>query len=72
MIRYCGRHITKDGVSFDPKNKKALQKMREPKDGANLVQYVAAVNWMRRAIPNYWKRVSPVQAALVKVFEPQN
>jgi hypothetical protein len=34
-----------------------------------LIQYVAAVNWMRSAIPNYSKRVSSLQAALVKVFQ---
>jgi hypothetical protein len=27
------------------------------------------VNWMRSAIPNYSKRVAPLQAALAKVFE---
>jgi hypothetical protein len=36
--------ITKDGVLFDPKNMEALQTMREPQNGADLVQYVAAVN----------------------------
>jgi RNase H-like domain found in reverse transcriptase len=68
-VRYCGRLITKDGVRFDPKNMEALQKMREQKIGADLVQYVAAVNWMRSAIPNYSKRVAPLQVALAKVFE---
>jgi RNase H-like domain found in reverse transcriptase len=38
-------------------------------NGADLVQYVAAVNWMRSAIPNYSKRVTPLQAALAKVVE---
>jgi hypothetical protein len=57
-VRYCGRLITKDGVRFDPKNMEALQTMREPQNGADLVQYVAAVNWMRSAIPNYSKRVA--------------
>jgi hypothetical protein len=47
----------------------ALQTMQEPQNGADLVQYVAAVNWMRSAIPNYSKRVAPLQAAPVKVFE---
>jgi hypothetical protein len=56
-VRYCERLITKDGVNFDPKNMEALQTMREPQNGADLVQYVAAVNWMRSAIPNYSKRV---------------
>jgi hypothetical protein len=43
--------------------------MQEPQNGADLVQYVAAVYWMRSAIPNYSKRVAPLQAALAKVFE---
>jgi RNase H-like domain found in reverse transcriptase len=67
--RYCGRQITKGGVRFDPKNMEALQTMQEPQNGADLVQYLAAVNWMRSAIPNYSKRVAPLQAALAKVFE---
>jgi hypothetical protein len=61
--------ITKDGVLFDSKNMEALQIMQEPQNGAGLVQYVAAVNWMRSAIPNYSKRVASLQAALAKVFE---
>jgi hypothetical protein len=68
-VRYCGRLITKDGVRFAPKNMEALQTMQEPQNGADLVQYVAAVYWMRSAIPNYSKRVAPLQAALAKVFE---
>jgi hypothetical protein len=68
-VRYCGSLITKDGVRFGPKNMEALQTMQEPQDGADLLQYVAAVNWMRSAIPNYSKRVAPLQAALANVFE---
>jgi RNase H-like domain found in reverse transcriptase len=65
-VRYSERLITKDGVRFDPKNMEALQTMKEPQ---NLIQYIAAVNWMRGAIPSYSKRAAPLQAALVKVFE---
>jgi RNase H-like domain found in reverse transcriptase len=68
-VRYCGRLITKDGVRFDPKDMEALQTMQEQQNGADLVQYVAAVNWMRSAIPNYSKRVAPLQVALAKVVE---
>jgi hypothetical protein len=68
-VRHCGRLITKDGVRFDPKNMEALQTMREPQNGAELVQYVAAVSWMRSAIPNYSKRVAPLQAAQAKLFD---
>jgi hypothetical protein len=60
---------TKDGLRFGPNNMVALQTMHEPQNGADLVQYVAAVNCMRSAIPNYSKRVAPLQAALAKVFE---
>jgi hypothetical protein len=54
--RYCERLITYDGVRFDPMNMEALQTMQEPQNGADLVQYVAAVNWMRSAIPSHSKR----------------
>jgi RNase H-like domain found in reverse transcriptase len=67
-VKYCGRFITKDGVHFDPKNMEALQTMQEPQNGADLVQYVAAVYWMRSAIPDYSKRVASLQASLAKVF----
>jgi hypothetical protein len=67
-VRYCVRFITKDGVRFDPTNLEALQTMQQPQKGADLVQYVAAVNWMRSAISNYSKRVAPLQAALAKLF----
>jgi hypothetical protein len=43
--------------------------MREPQKSADLVQYIAAFNWMRSAIPNFSKREAPLQAALAKVFE---
>jgi hypothetical protein len=68
-VGYCGRLMTRNAVRFDPNNMKALQTMHEPQNGADLVQYVAAVSWMRRAIPNYSKRVAPLKAAIAKVFD---
>jgi hypothetical protein len=35
--------ITKHGVRLDPKNMEALRAMNDPQNGADLVQYVAAV-----------------------------
>jgi Reverse transcriptase (RNA-dependent DNA polymerase) len=67
--RYFGRLITKNGVRFDPKNMEALQTMQETQNGADLVQYAAAVHWMRSAIPKYSKHVAILQAVLAKVFE---
>jgi hypothetical protein len=48
---------------------KALQTMHEPQNGVDLVQYVAAVSWMRSAIPNHSARVAPLQASFAQVFE---
>jgi hypothetical protein len=44
MARYCGWSITKEGVRPDPKNMEALQTMRDPQNGVDLVQYIAASN----------------------------
>jgi hypothetical protein len=43
--------------------------MRDPQDSADLVQHVAAVNWIRSAILNNSKRVDPLQVELAKAFE---
>jgi hypothetical protein len=59
-------------VSFNSNNVEALQSMHEQQNDADLVQYVAAVNWMRSAILNYSKRVASLQAALAKVFVGMN
>jgi RNase H-like domain found in reverse transcriptase len=59
-------------VRFKPKNIKALQSMPEPQNGADLVRYVAAVNCVQNATPNYSKRVASLQAALAKVFEGES
>jgi hypothetical protein len=56
-------------VRFDPKSIQKLQTMSDPRNGADLLQYFAAVNWMRSEIPSYSKHVGPLQAALEKVFE---
>jgi hypothetical protein len=69
MVRHCGWLITKDGVRFDSKKMKALQTMRKSQNGSDLVRYVAAVNWMRSAIPNSSKRMAPPQAELERVFK---
>jgi hypothetical protein len=71
-VRYCGRLITKYGVHLNPKNMEALQKMHEPQNGGDLVQYVAAVNWMQSEIPNYSKRLVSLQASLAKVVEAKS
>jgi hypothetical protein len=60
---------------------KALRTSHEPQKGADLVEYVAAVNWMRSAIPNYskrlaslkkhWRKCSRIKAEGLKKLQPQ-
>jgi RNase H-like domain found in reverse transcriptase len=69
VVRYCVSFHSKDGVRFDSKNMEALQTTQEPQNGADMLQYVAAVNWMRSAITNYSASVAPLQAALAKRFD---
>jgi hypothetical protein len=40
-VRNCERLITKDGEYFDSKYMEALQTMREPQNGVDLVQYIS-------------------------------
>jgi hypothetical protein len=60
--------ITRNGVRADPRNMETLQVMNEP-SGVDLVLYVATVNWMRSAVPNYSKHEDPRQAALANFFK---
>jgi hypothetical protein len=46
--------------------------MQELQNGADFIQYVAAVNWMRSAMPNYSKPVAPCQAVLAKLLESKS
>jgi hypothetical protein len=46
-----------------------IQTTCKPQNSADLVQYVAAVNWMRSSIPNCSKRVAPLKAELAKLLE---
>jgi hypothetical protein len=51
---------------------KALQTMREPQNGADSAQYVAAVNWMRSAVSNYSKRVNSLQSVPANILSRVN
>ena len=66
--RWCGRIISGTGVKHDPACVKALQQLPPPITGADLQQYVCAINWMRMSIPGYNVLVQPLSAVLERVF----
>jgi hypothetical protein len=60
-VRYCGRIITAHGVRYDPRTMFTLQHMGTPQNGGDLVQYVAALNWMRSSLPLFAEKAAPLQ-----------
>jgi RNase H-like domain found in reverse transcriptase/Reverse transcriptase (RNA-dependent DNA polymerase)/Integrase zinc binding domain/Chromo (CHRromatin Organisation MOdifier) domain len=69
QIEFCGRIISDSGVRYAPKSMQTLQEMLPPSTGAELAQYMGAVNWMRSSIPNYAEKVAPLQALLEQVYD---
>lgn len=68
-MRWCGRHITRKGIRFDPRRSAALREMEEPKTGADLQQFVCALQWMKSAIPEFATIVAPLHAFMETVYE---
>jgi hypothetical protein len=68
-VRYCGRIITAEGVRYDPRTMTTLQHMGTPQNGGDLVQYVAALNWMRSSLPLFAEKAAPLQAPLQDLLE---
>jgi Reverse transcriptase (RNA-dependent DNA polymerase) len=65
---FCGRHLSADGIVFDPRRMDALRSMSLPTTGAELQQFLCALGWMRRAIPNFARRTQLLQAILEEVY----
>ncbi|ETV63678.1 hypothetical protein H257_19389, partial [Aphanomyces astaci] len=56
------------GVKHDPARVEALQQLPSPVSGADLQQYMCAINWMRISIPGYNMLVQPLTEMLERVF----
>lgn len=65
-VSWCGRRITKEGVTYESRNFQALQDMPMPTNAAELQQLLCAVNWMRLAIPAYEELVRPLHELLLR------
>lgn len=68
-IEWCGRVIDADGVRLNPASLAGLVDACEPRNGAELVQFVYCVNWMSTAIPRFPERVAPLRKLLEKVYK---
>jgi hypothetical protein len=68
-VRWCGRMISSTGVRFDPRRAQGLLDMPAPTTGADLQQFVCALNWMRTSIPSFDTLIAPLQTLLESVYE---
>ena len=57
--KFCGRVIDKDGARYGPRGMDTLLQMRHPEFASDLQQFLRATNWMRNAIPDYSRVISP-------------
>lgn len=60
-IEWCGKMITSEGVHVDPKKRKALGELNLPNNGAELMQFIHAANWIRCSLPEFTRVFSPLQ-----------
>lgn len=68
-IEWCGRVIDADGVRLNPANLAGLANACEPRNGAELVQFVYCLNWMSNAIPRFAERVASLRKLLETVYK---
>jgi hypothetical protein len=65
-VKWCGRIIDKDGVSYDPEYIQGIVDMMAPSTAADLQQFLSAMNWIRNGILDYARLVSPLQDLLLE------
>lgn len=63
-VPFCGRIINKEGVRFHPRQYDALVNMQAPKTVGSLMELVHGANWMRTAIPDFSRLISPLNDLL--------
>lgn len=63
-VKWCGKIITGEGISHDPKRIDALQAIPCPTTAGQLQQFLCAVNWMRSSIVDYARLVLPLSNKL--------
>jgi Reverse transcriptase (RNA-dependent DNA polymerase) len=68
-VCYCGRIITAEGVWYDPRTMYTLQYMCTPQNGGDLVQYLAALNWMRSSLQLFAEKAAPLQGLLELIYK---
>lgn len=69
-VYWYGRIISEDGVRFQPRQIDGICPMKYPKSGADLQQFVCAMQWMRFSIPELSSLIRPLADCLEEVYSP--
>ncbi|KAG6622837.1 uncharacterized protein IUM83_09062 [Phytophthora cinnamomi] len=64
--KWCGRVLTKDGVSYDSSKIQALIDMPVPTTAGALQQFLCAAGWMRSSLVDFARMCKPLQERLDK------
>jgi hypothetical protein len=68
-LRWCVRLLSATGVCFDPRRVQGLRDMETPSTGAELQQFVCALNWMRNSLPMFAQLIGTLQEILERVYQ---
>ena len=60
QLKFCGRIISADGIRHDPERIASLCAMSPPGTLKQLVQFLAALNWLRESLPNFAQVAGPL------------
>lgn len=61
---WCGHVISNEGIRYEESLVRSLIEMPDPRNAAELQQFVSAANWMRDAIPSFAQVMLPLQQLL--------
>ncbi len=65
---WCGKIFTSKGVDHHPARIQGLVNMPTPNTAAELMQFLAAANWMRDSIPEFAATIGPLQSLLTQAM----
>ncbi len=65
---WCGKIFSSVGVKHQPARIQGLANMPNPTTAAELMQFLAAANWMRDSIPEFAAIMRPLQTVLTKAM----
>lgn len=68
QVNFCGRRISADGVTHDPRNFEVITSMKQPRTGAELQQFLCATNWMRPSLPDYSRLIHPLHELMESIY----